>query len=127
MIPFLLFKPTSGGFVASFTGGGFTLGMGVGDTASFAAVYNLTGQAVNHATVYVDYGSGDIAIGDYSVTPAQENTSFGPVNFNSGSMDVSGAFSVWNGTGTYNFHFKARRASTGLFDMTSNTITLVVA
>jgi hypothetical protein len=127
MLPFLIFKPTAGGFVASFTGGGFTLGMGVGDTATFAVVYNVVGQAINHATAYVDYGSGEFAIGDYSVTPAQENTSFGPLEFNSGSGALNGGGSVWIGAGTYNFYFKARRASTGLFDMTSNTITLVVA
>ena len=43
------------------------------------------------------------------------------------AVDFNSSATVWSGAGAYEFYATARRVSSGLYDITSNTITLAVS
>jgi hypothetical protein len=120
MIPFLFMRGSAAGpFVAYInTPGTYNTSMGVGDSALIAIGYYNIGVFVNRANFYVRVGG---------VTTLWNFALPGTVDQFTTGANYSASSSGWVGAETYEFWFEARRASTGVFDIISNTVTLIVS
>lgn len=114
--------PTTGAplYIYFLSTGNSAATINTGGSATVVVVYDYPGEPTDYIDFFVDPPSAATATQWSNNQPAPAVDSLGT------SAAYSSSSSAWEGAGVYTFYCAARRTSTNLFDVISNTITLTV-